>query len=340
MAENSSIEWTDHTMNFWVGCTKVSPACDNCYAESWAKRTGQSKLWNGERRQTTLANRHKAHKWNKQAQATGKRLKVFTNSLADFFDNQVPTQWRREAWHLIEQTPHLDWLILTKRPQNILKMLPDPETGVKPWGNGWPNVWLGTTVENQQEADRRIPHLLNVPALVRFVSAEPLLGPVDFTRISLLPQKTGSARAGIHIDALAAKFVESGLPNWDRWDDDGTPSDNARLARLNWIIVGGESGSKARPMHPDWALSIRDQCAAAGTAFFFKQWGEFAPIETAPNGGVKRSVITSAGKHLTDSALLDYPEDTKAEIIGRFGKAGSGRILDVIQHNAMPEPHI
>lgn len=166
--ENSKIEWTDHTWNPWVGCTKVSPACDNCYAESWAKRSGNPELWQGVRRMTRAANWSKPYKWNEGSTA-GRRQRVFCASLADVFDNQVPPEWRAEVWQVIADTPRLQWLLLTKRPQNISKMLPDG------WGKGWPNVWLGTTVENQIEADRRIPHLLSVPARIHFLSVEPML---------------------------------------------------------------------------------------------------------------------------------------------------------------------
>jgi protein gp37 len=226
MGENSKIEWCDHTMNFWVGCTKVSAACDFCYAESWAKRSGHPELWAGERRRTSPALWRQPHKWNLDRLGIGNpRARVFTNSLADFFDNQVPAEWRADAWQVIDKTRNLDWLILTKRPQNIAKMLPFE------WGDGWPHVWLGTTCENQEIADRNIPILLNVPAAVRFTSLEPLLGP-------------------IHL--------------W--WLNGPGP-------HIAWLIVGGESGPQARPMHPQWARDLRDQCAAAGVAFHFKQWG-------------------------------------------------------------------
>ena len=142
MSDHTNIEWADHTFNPWVGCTKVGPPCDHCYAESWAKRAGRPELWKGERRRTTATNWHQLPKWNRAAAADGVRRRVFP-SLCDPFDNQVPARWRHDFWHVIEQTPNLDWLLLTKRPGNIAKMLPDPETGVKPWGSGWPNVWLG-----------------------------------------------------------------------------------------------------------------------------------------------------------------------------------------------------
>jgi len=169
MGEDSKIEWTDHTFNPWVGCTKISPACDHCYAEGWAKRTGNADLWSGERRRTTESNWRQPLKWNSEARKQGIRSRVFCASLADVFDNQVPPDWRADLWALIGDTPNLDWLLLTKRPQNIHKMLPDG------WGNGWHNVWLGTTVENMDEMVKRRSHLLSVPAAVHFLSVEPLL---------------------------------------------------------------------------------------------------------------------------------------------------------------------
>ena len=173
MAENSKIEWTDHTFNPWVGCTKISPACEHCYAESWAKRTGGAALWQGERRRTTPANWRKPLKWNVDALASGVRPRVFCASLADVFDNQVPQEWRSDLWHLIAETPYLDWLLLTKRPQLVGWMAPNAI-----W-SGWDHIWLGTTVENQAEARRRIPHLQAAPARTRFLSCEPLLEAID-----------------------------------------------------------------------------------------------------------------------------------------------------------------
>lgn len=175
MGKDSKIEWTHHTFNPWVGCTKVSPACDRCYAEAWSKRTGSPELWQGERRRTTPANWKEPRKWNAAAKAAGVRERVFCASLADVFDNQVPEQWREDLWDLIFDTESLDWLLLTKRPQNIRKMLP------KEWHRGgpWSNVWLGTTTENQEEYQRRyVEHLSLVPCVVQFISYEPALGPL------------------------------------------------------------------------------------------------------------------------------------------------------------------
>ena len=176
MAENSKIEWTDHTFNPWVGCTKISPACDHCYAESWAKRTGNSELWGGVRRRTTAANWRGPLKWNREASERGLRYRVFCASLADVFDNAVPMEWRADLFGLIEQTPRLDWLLLTKRIGNVPKMLDALRRDGFP-----PNVWLGSTVVNQEEAERDVPKLLSVGARVRFLSCEPLLGPIDLS---------------------------------------------------------------------------------------------------------------------------------------------------------------
>jgi protein gp37 len=233
MGERTAISWCDHTFNPWVGCTKVSPACDRCYAESWAKRTGQSQLWRGERRRTSETTWKSPVTWNKWAARDGVRRRVFCASLADVFDNQIPAEWRADLWRLIAGAPILDWLLLTKRPQNIVKMLPPN------WGDGYPHVWLGTTVENQGEANRRIPHLLAAPARVRFLSCEPLLDILDLW---------------LYLDPC-----------------------QVFRRRVNWVICGGESGGRARPMNLAWARSLRDQCAEAGVPFHFKQWGGLRP---------------------------------------------------------------
>lgn len=178
MAE-TSIEWCHFSFNPWIGCTKVSAACDHCYAEAWDNRFGGHR-WGPRSGRTRTKTWGNPVKWNREAEANSVRYRVFCASLADVFDNHgsITSGWHGDLWHLIDQTPHLDWLLLTKRPQNIAKMLPD-SYGMPAWGDGWSNVWLGTTVENQEEFDRRVPHLTAVPAVVHFLSMEPLLGPVD-----------------------------------------------------------------------------------------------------------------------------------------------------------------
>ncbi|HVB15558.1 MAG TPA: phage Gp37/Gp68 family protein [Stellaceae bacterium] len=298
MAEKTGISWCDHTFNGWVGCTKVSSACDNCYAEALMDHRMHRVEWGAERSRTSAANWQQPGRWDEAARKAGVRRKVFCASLADVFDNQVPSRWREDLWFLIERTPNLDWLLLTKRPQNIAKMLPDPRTGIRPWENGWPNVWLGTTTENQKEADLRIPHLLAVPAAKHFISAEPLLGPVDLTHI---PFRDGDARHKQDVLSGDALIYGEGV--------DGRPDIVVRtafgkLTRLAFVIAGGESGPGARPMHRAWARSLRDQCVAAGVPFHFKQWGEWRPVADLSDGGER---FERVGKHAA-GRLLDGRE--------------------------------
>lgn len=178
MAENSGIEWTDHTFNPWIGCTKVSAACDFCYAEAWDARRlqGGPSRWGPRAVRTRTKTWGNPVKWQRKARAEGRRYRVFCASLADVFDNHktILQEWRTDLWRLISDCPDLDFLMLTKRPQNIRRFLPDD------WGDGYANVWLGATVESQKEADR-LSALVDVPAVVHFLSMEPLLGPVDLS---------------------------------------------------------------------------------------------------------------------------------------------------------------
>jgi protein gp37 len=175
MGESSKIEWTDHTFNPWVGCEKVSPGCDHCYAESWAKRIGSAGLWQGQRRRTSVSNWKQPLKWNSACAAAGTRARVFCASLADVFDNTVDREWRADLFALIKATPHLDWLLLTKRIGNAKAMLPTD------WGAGYPNVWIGATMVNQPEIDRDLEKLLDIPARIRFLSIEPMLSEIYFS---------------------------------------------------------------------------------------------------------------------------------------------------------------
>lgn len=179
MGETTGISWTDATWNPWIGCTKVSPACDRCYAERDAKRYGLAD-WGDDapRKRTGVAYWKNPEKWNRKAEKEGKRTKVFCASMADVFEDRRDLDgWRQELWQLIGLTPNLDWLLLTKRPENFQRMLP-PSWLKEPMGN----VWLGVTAENQRRADERIPLLLQTPAVVHWVSAEPLLGPLNLSR--------------------------------------------------------------------------------------------------------------------------------------------------------------
>jgi protein gp37 len=228
MGQNSTIEWTHHTFNPWWGCTKVSPGCTHCYAETISNRYGHD-IWGPRKDRRVFGNNHwqEPLKWNSKAEQLGERMRVFCASMADAFeDNPSIAEERTKLWTVIEETPMLDWLLLTKRPENMLRFAP--------WREKWPdNVWAMTSVENQEQAEKRIPMLAKVPAAIKGLSVEPLLESVD-----LLP-----------------------------W-----------LKDIGWVIVGGESGVKARPMNPKWALDIRDQCFSANIPFFFKQWGEWMPL--------------------------------------------------------------
>ena len=328
MSQNTKIEWADHTFNPWEGCQKVGPGCDNCYAEARNSRFngGTPVNWGpgAPRRRTSAANWAQPLRWNANADKFhtqhGRRQRVFCASLADVFDNEVDPQWRADLFELVEQTPNLDWLLLTKRIGNALAMV---QTG-RWFPSHWPNVWLGATVVNQEEADRDISKLLAVPAAVRFLSIEPMLGPVDLSRW-LEP-------AGLDTDL--------GLSN----------------PGIDWVICGGESGPKARPMHPDWVRSLRDQCQAEGVPFFFKQWGEWWEVESDardddgnhiqldPDDPEARdmwnadkpsatTLITIDGRLFTPDTL---PDNTKGRLMTRLGKKAAGRQLDGREWNEVP----
>jgi protein gp37 len=275
----TKIEWTatvlpdgttipGYSFNPWVGCLKVSPGCDHCYAESWAKRSGMVE-WGAARRRTSPAYWHKLVKLHR-AIPDGQRRRVFCASLADVFDNEVPPEWRADLFSLISATPRFDWLLLTKRIGNVKSMVPwySYRGSMEPQYFCPPNVWLGISVVNQVEADRDIPKLLATPAAIRFLSIEPMLGPVDLTGVR---HSLGGESFEI------ASVLEA---------DDGFGL-NAPRNRIDWVICGGESGHGARPMEADWARSLKVQCAAAGVAFFFKQgsqanWPDYKNFESFP----------------------------------------------------------
>lgn len=238
MGEKSAIEWTQNTWNPWQGCHKVSPGCKFCYMYRDKERYGQDP-------KTVV--RSKPPTFNAPLKWTDPAL-VFTCSWSDWFVEEADA-WREDAWAIIRKTPHLTYQILTKRPERIAGHLPAD------WGEGYSNVWLGTSVESQKYADERIPALLSVPAKIRFLSCEPLLGPLDLT---------GKTIEDVWIDPGYAA-LDSGLGEVIR--EDGWP--------IHWIITGGESGAKdkIRPADLAWFRSIRDQCQAAGIAYFHKQHG-------------------------------------------------------------------
>lgn len=298
MAENSKIEWCHHTFNAWEGCEKISAGCANCYAERRDKQYHGGEHWgpNGTRKMMSESYWKQPLKWNRDAIA-GERRRVFCSSLADVFEDRLELiEPRRRLFDLINETPNLDWLLLTKRPENIEPMFDDIQRHF-----GWDedlsvmNIWLGTTVENQEQADKRIPELLKIPATVRFLSCEPLLEAICFRpRCETLAEKLHAMETG----------------------DASRP---AMLDGIHWVICGGESGTDARPMHPDWARSLRDQCQAAGVPFFFKQWGEWM----------------SYTNHTFGSKYHWFGAQHEPDCV-RVGKKVAGRMLDGREWNEFP----
>ena len=284
MAENSGISWTRHTWNPWMGCTKVSPACDGCYAEALMdKRYGKVQWGNAPRVRTGAHTWNDPLRWQRQAEKDGDRPFVFCASLADIFDNQVDPQWRADAFEVMRKTPRLVYLLLTKRPQLIVK-LTDAAGGLPA------NAAIGATMEDQKRADINLPALAianqELNPLFTFGSFEPLLGPIIIPR-QLMP---------------------------------------------DWIITGGETdqgGHKARPTHPDWFRSLRDQAAAAGAAFHHKQNGEWLAWGQKLDNGNEN--FLSFGKH------SDRYQHISGEIVSKVGKKLSGRTIDGVTHDAFPE---
>lgn len=292
MGRDSKIEWTDHTFNSWIGCAKVSDGCKHCYAETMMDKRWGKVEWGpqGTRVRTSAANWKQPRTWNTKAQRTGVRQRVFCGSLCDVFEDRHDTNaWRISLLELIELTHGLDWLLLTKRPENVVRLIQQAAgRSIENFFERNPHVWIGTSVENQATADERIPHLVSIPAAVRFLSMEPLLGPLDL------------AEAGALWTSVVDNSIVRTIP---------------AMRLIHWVIVGGESGPKARPMHPDWVRSIRDQCQAAGVPFFFKQWGEWSPHY--PSG------TPQAARGLTWTAPWNDGEQ-----VWLIGKKAAGRLLD------------
>lgn len=350
MSDQTAITWCDSTFNPWVGCTKISPACDNCYAERLMDHRMHRVQWGpGEPRvRTSEANWNKPLVWERaawkfvQCSACGRRgpavvangttrcgscgcqdttparRRVFCASLADVFDNEVLAAWRADLFQLIADTPHLDWLLLTKRIGNVEQMTMGSlramfhRTDREPPTWPWPNVWLGATICNQAEADRDIPKLLAVPAVARFLSIEPMLGPIT-------------------INPLLISAIE------------GTSQHGQRF--IDWVICGGESGSHARPMHPDWVSSLRDQCASAQAPFHFKQWGEWAPNQTLTwaqrmrNAGQFKALYVRLDGSTHWIGKDDHELYSASDVqMVKIGVKEAGRRLDSIEHNGFPAP--
>jgi protein gp37 len=316
MSANSKIEWTDHTFNPWEGCTKVSPGCANCYAETLvAKRYQRVKWGKGQpRRRTSEANWKEPLKWNR-VYACGKcgvcdgpgnrtgspcacgaaigfqRPRVFCASLADWLDDEVPIEWFIDLLQLIYRTPNLDWLLLTKRPQHFFVRTLEAalslvdshrDEGLLEWLVDWskehvapPNIWVGTSVEDQKRADERIPHLLGIPARVRFLSMEPLLEDVEL------------------------------------FTDAQDPPNSAHAPDIDWVILGGESGPGARVCSVEWIRQIVQLCQFIPVPVFVKQLGSrpVTDIQDARGG-----YLGFKGLDLNDRKggdMSEWPEDLR-----------------------------
>lgn len=318
MAEVTSIEWCDATLNLWWGCTKVSDGCKFCYAEQLSDQRYKKGAWGPKGVRTEVKSwRSTLNKISKRAKEEGRRLRVFCQSMSDTFEGtetcgdanfEVISRLREDLGKAILNHPELDFLLLTKRPENVLKYGP---LGYLWTREGIPdNVWVGTSVEDQETADKRIPELLKIPAKVRFLSCEPLLGPVDLQ----YPTFNG------------ADSIES-------------------LEGIRWVICGGESGLNARPMHPDWARSLRNQCDCAKVPFFFKQWGEWLPWSQFGDADIPDSceqtryetVEFQCGKFENIGRPIWCDDIDDNLTLGRVGKKAAGRVLDGRTWSEFPE---
>ena len=360
MADKTGISWTDATWNPIVGCTIVSPGCTNCYAQAMAARvircsagagrathyTGTVQpskagpVWTGKVALAPDSILMRPLSWRK-----GKR--IFVNSMGDLFHESVPDEWIDRVFAVMACAAQHQFQVLTKRSARMREYLADASRLHRvidaafdittefdldillcgPWGSppddlkgrrvdlgAWPlaNVWAGVTAEDQTRADERIPDLLATPAALRFVSIEPMLGAVDLKNITPADKYELDALSGFDFDQSSVG------------------------PRLDWVIVGGESGPGARPLHPDWARGLRDQCKAAGTPFFFKQFGAWSG-QRLRTTKADMCVVLPDGTTLTKNRMLDHPEIDDAEIMMRVGKRSAGHLLDDTEHHEFPK---
>lgn len=336
MADHTNIEWCDATLNLWTGCTKVSDGCKFCYAENMRDNRLKLGEWgpSGTRREVKSW-RSTLEKISKRAKSENRRLKVFCQSMSDTFEGpetmggEDSYNWQTVRWlqdRLFEAMwchPELDFLILTKRPENALRYFEATyQSGYE--GQISPNIWIGTSVEDQKTADERIPRLLAIPAAVRFLSCEPLLGPVNLSSLCVQLHRVGETTEWLN---TFTGEVE--------WEYEYSGGKYYHETEIHWVIVGGESGPNARPMNPDWARSLRDQCQAAGVPFFFKQWGEWVsemhneanPHAQETSDAFVKLIKNDAGQ------VIDY----EGVYMCRAGKKKAGRILDGREWSEFPE---
>lgn len=348
MGEETGISWTDHTWSAWRGCARVSEACKHCYAETLSHRNPKTLgVWGfeangGTRVVASPASWRKVLGWNEKARKAGKRRKIFMSLCDPFEDFPGLDEARLWLWALIEATPWLDWMLLTKRPENVRRMAPAKWVHNAP---EWPaNAWFGFTAETQQRFDERWEHAKHIPASVVFVSIEPQLGPidlapvlrrVDYCRTCLSehdPLKTDNCPecnqdSIISVwgdeqlsDAQAHHIPEPGI-NWHRFGKPG----------LDLVICGGESifngWSKSRPMHPEWPLHHALTCDQAGVAYHFKQWGDWRPATLAEvNQGVECVLVHRDGttRSLADGEVM---RQSCEFVVAAVGKKVAGHTL-------------
>ena len=347
MSDKTGIEWTDATWNPVTGCAKVSGGCKHCYAErEWQRMTKLVPAYAG--REFTDVRTH-ADRLDQPLRWKRPR-KVFVNSMSDLFHQDVPFEFIDRVFAVMALSKQHVFQVLTKRPDRMREYMHRLGRSAKILDDAartlgytfefagkymvtWPlpNIWLGVSVEDQAAADERIPLLLDTPAAVRWISAEPLIGSVDLTDI---PNQLGVAEGQRSINALGGYAWECDGPDYVDTCNIG--------AQIDWVVVGGESGPKARPMHPDWARSLRDQCQAAGVPFIFKQWGEWAPGENC-GGSMRKTEATAdwfAEKWSFGTMTPRESEELHIDdepLLYRCGKKRAGRLLDGVQHDGYPK---
>jgi protein gp37 len=323
---NTSIEWTDKSWNpiaayfegkrGWI-CSKPSPGCKNCYSEALNLRLGNGLRYTPEnvaKVEWRVVNLDEPGKWRKPQ-------RVFVESMGDLFHEALPDEMIGRIWGAMLSYPRHTFQVLTKRADRMRELVTQflAESERKGLQNA-SHIWLGVSVENQEQADKRIPELLKIPGRVRFLSCEPLLGPVDLSRYHIGWSRCPECDQA-H-DPSTEEPLGSDVYCFNCDNPDPLPIDGHHL---NWVIAGGESGPKARPMHPDWARSLRDQCQAAGVPFFFKQWGEFVDFNHCEGWN------EFSDKQRENQVFL------QGQTMIRVGKKAAGRLLDGVEHNQFPQ---
>ena len=354
MADQTKIEWTDATWSPITGCTLVDDGCNNCYAAELAAtrlKNHPSRKGLARKNASGVSKFTGEVRFNEQWLEDPLRWRnprmIFVCAHGDLFHPAVPDDWIDRVFAVMALCPQHTFQVLTKRPERASAYLHHRPNGRWPaldyaaliaftgaWNtpeldlkDGWPlpNVWLGTSVSDQKSADERIPHLLDAPAAVRFVSAEPLLGPVDLSD-------------WFHDSDCTGFQSSTDCAEWAEGECSCVASGGPYEDTLDWVIVGGESGRNARPMHPDWARNLRDQCADAGAAFFFKQWGHWLPSDQACPSLFDGSPVDPIGQwdraDADERGALHHWDDCTSSI--RLKKKQAGRFLDGVEHNGMP----